>query len=488
MPSYTTPTQEELLAIIRAGWNTWLQDMDTSDGSPEYHLGNVIAQAVVASMGNAKALHRDINPLYSSEDDLSNLASLYGLTRVAARGASDGEVRVTVTGTGSWLATQQWRSADGITYQADTAGSWSASGNVDIPFSAVDTGAATTKAVGTTLTTLSPPSGMSSVGTIQTAFTTIGLDQETDEELRERLLNLLGGTGNSGNRGDFVRWMTDIDEVAEGYVYKAIRHILSVDGTIFGHATVPGGRWLTSAILTDVNNYINGTSTTDGQRAVGQDFLAVLPTAQDQAVDVEITPDDNYGRDWGTAASATLTVSGISTDGTFFTVTTDPSSENLVVGDRVAINIRTQSSASHYHLEVRTVTNIVGSGSPWSIYVDTPFTDSTGTGPAYPAGPTTEATVTAIEGIFDSLGPADDATGSRWPLVSSERPTDLVLADLNRSIMDVEVDGVRRHLNTSWTTPASDVTATASALSGSTFVANAIRLTTTRIRYDKLNT
>jgi uncharacterized phage protein gp47/JayE len=298
--AYTPPDKDEILQTLIAGVQSDLPELDVSEGSPEWHMLNNIAHAVAASMGNSKALAQAVNPLYSKLFNLSTLAGLWGLTREVAVAAAGGVIRVNVSGSGSWLITQQFRSADGLTYEATTAGSWSATDTyVDVPIDAVDTGAATTKIVGAQLTVLSPPGGMAATGTLQevdavlkTAFTTIGKDEETDEELRERLTNRLQGQGNSGNRGDYITWQESIQGIAESYVYTEMRNSLSIDGTIFGPKTIPGQRWdgLT-ALASDAEDYINGTALIEGQRAVGQDYDCVVPTAEDFNVDITIDSD-----------------------------------------------------------------------------------------------------------------------------------------------------------------------------------------------------
>jgi len=491
--SYTPPTQEEVLASIIRGLNTWIPELDTSKGSPEWHFCNETAGIVVGSIGNSKALHRDINPLYAISTKLVTLASLWGIEPKPATGAQDGVLGVYVANSGSWLSSLQMRSSDGLTFKADSAGSWSSSGTVDIPISAVDTGAATTKVEQSVLTILSPPSGMDDAGWIKTAFTTAGRDEEQTEELRNRLKLLFAGVGTSGNEGDFVKWMGEVTDVSQGFTFREIRFSLAVEGVIFGQASAPGSRWLSATVESAVQDYVSGTSSTAGKKAIGQNFDAVLPTAQNQNIDVEIDTDAEYGRDWGNASTDTFpsgSITGLNATQDGIEVTADPSVSPyfMAVGNRLALNVRVASSSSHNHLEVRTITNIENKGGGnYTIWVDAPFSSATITGDLYPAGPSTAGTVTAIEAAFDALGPADDADATRWPKVTSDYPCDLNLAELNRRIMDVQVDGQRRHLNTTWNAPTSDVAATASALSGSVLQANTIRLTTTRVRYTKRN-
>ena len=494
--SYDPPDRDDLRAMILSALRSRLSEVDLSDGSPEWHEAVAYADTLVANMGNCKNLARMVNPFYATGDDLEKLANLWGLTRKAARGAEGITIQIEVTGSGTWLATLQAVSPDGLTFQATSGGSWSTAGTQDIEFDAVDTGAATTKGNDSYYTISSPPAGMASAGQQDGVPTTYGRDEETDEELRERLLNRMAGIGNSGTLSDYVAWMTEgsaeapIHNVQEAYTYRELRNYSSIDGVIFGPKTTPGLRWLAAADVTEVETYINGTASIEGQRPVGQDFDCVLPTSQNQAVDVEITADGGYGRDWGSLSTTSYpnaSIDSIAPDGSYIIVTVDPTGGAYLmgVGDKLAINC--QLAGAYYHLYVRTITSITHPGANYNIYLDSPLPTVTFSGDIYPAGPTTEATVTAIEAAFDALGPADDASGTRIPAVSSEHPCDLVLAELNRRVMDVEVDGVRRHLDTTWTTPGADVTATTSAITGGVLVPYTIHLTTMAIYYTDLN-
>jgi uncharacterized phage protein gp47/JayE len=507
--TYTPPDKDEILQVLLAGMRSDLPEMDVSEGSPEWHFANNVAIAVAASMGNAENLAQAVNPLYSKLDFLSTLAGLWGLTRTPARAAADGEIQVNVSGSGSWLITQQFRSPDGFTYEATSAGSWTASdSSVDIPIDCNDTGAATTKGVGAVLTVLSPPGGMNSTGLISTDFATTGLDEETDEELRQRLTNRIQGQGNSGNRGDYILWMETIAGIAESYVFTEMRNSLSIEGVIFGPKTIPGQRWnAMGTLVTDAEDYINGTASTEGVRAVGQDYDCVEPSEQNIAViDVTIDSDPNYGRDWGKArgvAGDKLQMDATPIPGTldYIEVTDDPQpgggtpDTDLKIGDRIAVNTRVAGATTYFHVDVRQVTNIVfiaGAPNIWRLYVDTPFTNANASGVpydyVYPAGPTTEATVTAIEAVLDVLSPGDDANSSRWPIVSAEHPADLTEAALSRAVINVEVEGVRRHFDTTWNTPALPVTATTSIISGGALLAYTLRLQHLLIYYSTLNT
>jgi len=481
---YETPTVDDVLNQGLAEWRSRLPEGDVSEGSDPWHMLKTFAQMIGASMFNALTLARSVNPKYSDGSDLTELAARFGLTRKEATGAEGLTLQINcTTSSGTWLASLQARSADGLTYQVTSGGSWTSSGIKSIVFNAVDTGAATSKGDGTNFTILSPPAGMESTGVQLGAATTAGRDEETDEELRERLLNRLQGLGNSGSRSNYVGWAEEATNVAEAFAYWEQRADLAVDCCIFGPKTSPGTRWLAAADATEVEDLINGTAITEGYKPVGADFDAILPTKQNQPVDLTLDSDEGYGRDWGTAWNTELTL--VSLAAGYAKVSDDPTAQNLEVGDRIAVNC--QVDGAYYHLEVRTVTNIVVNGANWDLYVDEDFTSLVASGNVIPAGPTTEGTVTALEAAFDALGPADTSPASRWPPVSSVKPCDLVHAELNRRIMDVEVEGVRRHLDVTWTTPGADVTATTSAVSGAVLVANCIRLTTCHIRYNTLN-
>jgi len=284
--------------------------------------------------------------------------------------------------------------------------------------------------------------------------------------------------------------MAEATNVAEGFVYREQRAYLSMDGVIFGARTVPGQRWLTAADAAVVEVIINGLAPAEGYRPVGADFACEIPTADDQAVDCTIYSDAGYGRDWGDASTDTITagqIDSIAPDGSYIVVSVNPTTapRSMAVGDMIAINCLIQGT--HYHLNVRTVTAINTFGVNFQLMLDEPLDSVTTTGDLYPAGPTTVGTVAAIEAAFDALGPGDTIPASRWPEISSESPCDLVLAELNRRVMDVTVSGVRRHLDVDWTAPAGDTAPTTTAVAAGVLVAYTLRLTTMRIRYNTLN-
>lgn len=492
--AYDPPNVDQLLEQFLSEMRSRITELDCSEGSEPYHLGKSVAYQLVSQMGYAKSLARSVNPLYSSGDYLTELAAMWGVDRKAATGATGITIEFWAsTLTGTWLGTLTATTADGLQYLVTAAGTWSIATPdwIQIEFDAVDTGAATTKGDGAPYTLGTPPVGLSSVGIQSGAATVAGRDEETDDELRYRLRSRLAGLGNSGSRSNYVTWAGEATNVAEAYIYREQRADLSMDGAIFGPSTMPGQRWLAAADATEVEEIINGTAVLEGYRPVGVDFDCVLPTAVAQAVDCTIYSDAGYGRDWGDASTDTITaaqIDSIAPDGTYIVVSVDPTAapRSMAVNDKIAINC--QITGAYYHLNVRTVTNISAWGANYKLTLDTALDSTTVTGDIYPAGPTTEATVTAIEAAFDALGTSDTTTPSRWPEVTSEAPCDLVLAEVNRRVMDVTVGNVRRHLDVDWTTPAADVTCTTSTAATGTMVAYCIRLTTMRIRYNTLNT
>jgi hypothetical protein len=124
--------------------------------------------------------------------------------------------------------------------------------------------------------------------------------------------------------------------------------------------------------------------------------------------------------------------------------------------------------------------------------VDEPFTNANASQApydyVYPAGPTTAATVTAIEAALDTLSPGDDAYSSRYPIVSAEHPTDLTVGMINKAMLGVEIDGVLRHWDVTVNTPAAGQTVTSSVVGGGVLIAYTLRLRHLLIYYSVLNT
>lgn len=137
----------------------------------------------------------------------------YGL--ITARAATaDGETTVTGTTGNSISIGDILTDTAGRSYQINEDYTFPSDGDYDADIIAIDTGIGTNRAVGDVLTFSSPPGGITAATTVVTALTG-GVDDETDEEGRARLLFRLQYPPASGNWAD---WIITIEDVSPGAI------------------------------------------------------------------------------------------------------------------------------------------------------------------------------------------------------------------------------------------------------------------------------
>lgn len=140
-------------------------------------------------------------------------ASTWGVTRKPGGRASGS---VTFTGTGTVPAGQVLRSASGLLYtvDADVAVDGTGAGTV----TASEPGAAGNLAAGAQLQLVSPAIGVMGTASAAEAFSG-GADDESDESLRARLLEMLQSPPRGGSRADYVQWATSVPGCTRAWCY-----------------------------------------------------------------------------------------------------------------------------------------------------------------------------------------------------------------------------------------------------------------------------
>lgn len=145
-----------------------------------------------------------ILPDTADAEFLERHASLRGLTRKAATFAS-GTVKLTGDEGATIPATARLQRADGAIYETQSAVTLPASGEATVEVVAELPGLAGNAATGTQLTTQAAYPGVSSTATATTAIEG-GTDQETDAELRARVVKAWRERPQAGTEEDYVAW------------------------------------------------------------------------------------------------------------------------------------------------------------------------------------------------------------------------------------------------------------------------------------------
>jgi uncharacterized phage protein gp47/JayE len=269
--AFQRPTLQEIVTRIQADFVSRLSLTGAVlRRSVIYVLARVMAGASHMLHGHLEFLGRQLFPDQSEAEYLERQASLYGLTRIAATYAAG---NVVFTGTNSTVipAGTLLRRADGVEYETDADGTI-ASGTATVAVTATTAGENGNADEDVSLALDSPISGLNSAGTVAAAGLIGGLDEESDDALRVRLLARMASPPHGGNADDYIAWSKEVAGVTRAWVYPlelgagtlTVR-FMTDDLTANG---IPSG-----PKVTEVQNHINAV------RPVTADVTVVAPTA-----------------------------------------------------------------------------------------------------------------------------------------------------------------------------------------------------------------
>lgn len=246
--AFTRPT----LSTLR----TQMRDRITSEmASAGYTVDAAIPRTLLRIMADtfAGALHilygavswlsRQILPDLADTEYLVRHAAVYGITRQAAV-AWEGTITFTGVNTTVVPSGTTVTRADGAVY-VTTANGTISGGAVTVAAESEVAGADYNLEVGQDLTLGQAIAGVDS--DVETASTTTsGTDEETDNELRDRLLQRIQDTPQGGSADDYERWAREISGVFRSLCVPLPRGAGSVDvyflhdeGTGYGIPTAP---------------------------------------------------------------------------------------------------------------------------------------------------------------------------------------------------------------------------------------------------------
>jgi uncharacterized phage protein gp47/JayE len=185
---------------------------------------------------------REAVPFTATDEYLVGWAGLIGIWRkdatpASGTGAQFSGTSGTVLPTGSALTRQ-----DGTPFTTTADGTIDVTGFVTVPILAEVNGAATNCDPGMTISMDAPITGINSGGMI-TGSITGGADQESDDELRTRMLFKYAMPPQGGSEADYIEWTTEVPGVTRAWILP--------QGQGPGSVTV-------YAMLDDVNTASNG--------------------------------------------------------------------------------------------------------------------------------------------------------------------------------------------------------------------------------------
>lgn len=251
-----------------------------------YVLARVVAGAAHMLHGHLEFLSRQVFPDLSEGEYLVRQASLFGLSRKAAAFAS-GPVSLTGSdGTAVPLGTILLRS-DGAQFETVEEANIVA-GVATVTVMAVLAGEAGNTPATSVLTFESPIAGISSSATVASASIGGGSEEETDAQLRARLLERMRTPPHGGSAADYIAWALEVAGVTRAWVYPL------EDGP--GTVTVRFVRDDDASIIPDAGEVSTVQAYLDERRPVTALLTVAAPVAVALNYTISITPDTAAGR------------------------------------------------------------------------------------------------------------------------------------------------------------------------------------------------
>lgn len=431
MALFTIPSREQLFDYFIGNYAQAQPEKNVARGSDPYRLGRVVSGAIWTLLAKLLFYVKNSLPDTAEKELLERWGGVYAFPRLAAAGAK-AKLGLHVTGTvGAPVPVDsELAHEDGTTYRVATDGAAiGAGGYVDVDVEAKSTGTATNKGVGELLQFTAPPSNVDADATV-TVKLTGGVDIESYDAYRVRLLAHIGDPPQGGAIHDYIEWLKKIPGVKDAYIWAHRRGTGTIDLAILGPGT--GAARIVSA---DVE--LAADTAVELQRPAGaRDFVILTPVPVTTNVKCTIDIDlERYGWDWDDAGVG-YAITAYDSNASTITVPTLPVS--VVAGMRIQVrgeealitlrvgNVLTLSFEPDYD----------GNGVSWFVI------DPNVNGQMVRAsGDLVKPVKNAILALFNTLGPARFiSAASPDGYARTSWSASLKLSKLNAAITDV--DGV----------------------------------------------
>jgi uncharacterized phage protein gp47/JayE len=446
-------TREELLELILALKGTDDEDLSTGPGDDAHLDANALAHVAVRQQAMIRELDEQLTP----KDATGSYLDRHGecnlpLDQSPRLPATPWYGTLTLTNPSAAPVPVSLHHAlshsDGNLYQTTADVTVPALSSAAVAVESTTTGASATKEVGTPLTFVSPPAGLSNQA-IVASTTTASEDCEGDDDYRSRILLWLRESPGAGNAAQYAFLTRGVSgAVDKVFVYPRWNGRGSLTIVPLGEA---GGRILDGAIITEIQYAMMGP-TADGEPGLAEADTYVTvesPTGTPLAVWAVLTAEAGHEPDFDGTYTVTTPTGG--DDFTRVRLTTLP--EKVVVGKRVVVHFGTGTSEKILQLTVHAKgANYVDVEDP-----DGLVTAAATSGSILRSGSENYADlVAAVRAIFDALGPSRCALPDlteRYPDPDRESYPELLRAPIIAALKDVA--GIK---NVTLSTPGSDHT------------------------------
>lgn len=216
---FSRPTLQQLDDRIQADFKNRIEDSQSFlRRSVLKVLGRVYAGAAYLMYGFINYVKDQIFASTADSENLENHGSDFGITRKAATYAS-GEGTAGGTVGKSIPAGTKLASNAGYVYVVDSDVTIGAGGTADVPFTAEIGGADSNDDAGISLSFITPIAGVNTTITVDSNGITGGVDEEDDDDLRDRVLTRKRQPPHGGAEFDYENWALEVSGVTRAWSF-----------------------------------------------------------------------------------------------------------------------------------------------------------------------------------------------------------------------------------------------------------------------------
>ena len=389
---FEIPSFDELRQFLIASFAGRFPNKNVNRYSGLYKRLSVVALGILDNHYHIRQVGLDVMPDTAEDDQLDRHADIWGVPRKGAVGAArSGALRVFGTfGETVPNLEPMIHVPSGLLFETRNTAVVGLSGYVDVDVASTNTGEVTNLEVGEELQFQTVPTGLEANARIVVELEG-GLDQESDPDLRDRLLKRIGQSNAGGNRSDYEDWVLEsAGFVASAYVYPNRNGQGSVDLAALKSGT-GSARLLSLSERQEVFDYV------DALRPVTATIRVLEVTTGNADVEVAVLAESDpiYSFDWSDETPPVVQsyISGTRT----VTVLGGVLPVDMAVGDRVVF-ADTSLGGRQWVIE-----SIPAAGQ----FTLTEDPGSISGGNIYSGGPLVDPVRDAIQAAFDELGTAN---------------------------------------------------------------------------------
>lgn len=216
---FDRPTLQTIVDRIQSDFESRIDEAETILRRSILRVkGRVYAGAVHLLYGYLSFLKDQLFATSADIEFLETIGSEYGISRKSPTQAT-GEATATGTNGTTIPAGTELQTTDGEAYTVDTEASI-ASGTADLSLTAVVAGADGNADAATVLSFVSPIAGVDSTATVDSNALTGGLDEEDDDDLRDRILARKRQPPHGGADFDYETWALEVSGVTRAWAFS----------------------------------------------------------------------------------------------------------------------------------------------------------------------------------------------------------------------------------------------------------------------------